>query len=160
MRSRRRRQTAKRRAEGEEEPREKVIVRSDGTVTYVGKDMAYQLWKFGLLGKDFHYRIFENGPPPLWSTTSDPAAGDAGRAAIRPRLLGVQRHRHAAVVSAEAAEAGAGRARLSANRRRIRSTTRTRWSRCRTPPRASSATTRVRTPTGRSSRSRAARGSA
>ena len=39
--------------------REKVIVRSDGTVTYVGKDMAYQLWKFGLLGKDFYYRVFE-----------------------------------------------------------------------------------------------------
>jgi len=33
----------------------KVIVRSDGTVTYVGKDIAYQLWKFGLLGKDFYY---------------------------------------------------------------------------------------------------------
>jgi len=31
----------------------KVIVRSNGTVTYVGKDIAYQLWKFGLLGKDF-----------------------------------------------------------------------------------------------------------
>ena len=60
--------------EGDEEPREKVIVRSDGTVTYVGKDMAYQLWKFGLLGKDFHYRIFEEHPAPLWSTTSDPAA--------------------------------------------------------------------------------------
>ena len=60
-------------AEGDAgEPREKVIVRSDGTVTYVGKDMAYQLWKFGLLGKDFLYRIFEEGSPPLWSTTSDP----------------------------------------------------------------------------------------
>ncbi|MEX1129477.1 MAG: arginine--tRNA ligase [Vicinamibacterales bacterium] len=58
----------------EEEQKEKVIVRSDGTVTYVGKDMAYQLWKFGLLGKDFHYRIFEAGDPPLWSTTSDPEA--------------------------------------------------------------------------------------
>jgi arginyl-tRNA synthetase len=60
-------------ADGEEvEPREKVIVRSDGTVTYVGKDMAYQLWKFGLLGKDFHYRVFaeRQGEPPLWSTTS------------------------------------------------------------------------------------------
>ena len=34
----------------------KVIVRSNGTVTYVGKDIAYQLWKFGLLGKDFYYR--------------------------------------------------------------------------------------------------------
>ncbi len=58
--------------EGDEEPREKVIVRSDGTVTYVGKDMAYQLWKFGLLGKDFHYRVFEDGVAPLWSTASTP----------------------------------------------------------------------------------------
>ena len=36
----------------------KVIVRSNGTVTYVGKDIAYHLWKFGLLGKDFGYRKF------------------------------------------------------------------------------------------------------
>jgi arginyl-tRNA synthetase len=56
----------------DDEPREKVIVRSDGTVTYVGKDMAYQLWKFGLLGKDFYYRVFEQGPSPLWSTASTP----------------------------------------------------------------------------------------
>ena len=51
---------------------EKVIVRSNGTVTYVGKDMAYQFWKFGLLGEDFHYRLF--GAPgkdgPLWATAS------------------------------------------------------------------------------------------
>ena len=39
-----------------EEDDSKVIVRSNGTVTYVGKDIAYQLWKFGLLGKDFFYR--------------------------------------------------------------------------------------------------------
>ncbi|MCA1562473.1 MAG: arginine--tRNA ligase [Acidobacteria bacterium] len=66
--------------DAETEPREKVIVRSDGTVTYVGKDMAYQLWKFGLLGKDFYYRIFEARPDevPVWSTTSDPYAGQAG----------------------------------------------------------------------------------
>jgi arginyl-tRNA synthetase len=59
---------------GEQEPREKVIVRSDGTVTYVGKDMAYQLWKFGLLGKDFHYRVFttQADDRPLWSTASTP----------------------------------------------------------------------------------------
>ena len=62
----------------EEAQREKVIVRSDGTVTYVGKDMAYQLWKFGLLGKDFHYRVFADGDRPLWSTTSDPAAATDG----------------------------------------------------------------------------------
>jgi arginyl-tRNA synthetase len=56
----------------EAEPKEKVIVRSDGTVTYVGKDMAYQLWKFGLLGKDFHYREFQRSDDGrvLWSTTS------------------------------------------------------------------------------------------
>jgi arginyl-tRNA synthetase len=52
--------------------KEKVIVRSDGTVTYVGKDMALQLWKFGLLDRDFHYQIFE---PGLWSTTSTPGDG-------------------------------------------------------------------------------------
>ena len=59
-----------------DEPREKVIVRSDGTVTYVGKDIAYQFWKFGLLGTDFHYRRFvETGDPPLWATSSTPTEG-------------------------------------------------------------------------------------
>src|SRR5882724_9045281 len=42
--------------EEDENSQDKIIVRSNGTVTYVGKDIAYQLWKFGLLGKDFHYR--------------------------------------------------------------------------------------------------------
>ena len=46
--------------QGLEDP-DKVIVRSDGTVTYVGKDIAYQLWKFGLLGRDFEYDRFEDG---------------------------------------------------------------------------------------------------
>jgi arginyl-tRNA synthetase len=57
----------------------KVIVRSDGTVTYVGKDIAYQLWKFGLLGKDFHYRPFMRYPDgrELWVSTDEPQ-GDAG----------------------------------------------------------------------------------
>ena len=52
----------------------KVIVRSNGTVTYVGKDIAYQLWKFGLLGKDFHYRplhTYADGRV-LWVTTDQP----------------------------------------------------------------------------------------
>jgi arginyl-tRNA synthetase len=39
-----------------------VIVRSNGTVTYVGKDIAYHLWKFGLLGKDFGYKPFFTYP--------------------------------------------------------------------------------------------------
>ncbi|MCC7243464.1 MAG: arginine--tRNA ligase [Acidobacteria bacterium] len=61
------------------EQREKVIVRSNGTVTYVGKDMAYQFWKSGILGRDFHYRRFgtrlDGGD--LWATTSRPDLADA-----------------------------------------------------------------------------------
>ena len=56
----------------------KVIVRSNGTVTYVGKDIAYQLWKFGLLGKDFHYRplmTYADGRV-LWVSTDTPTAGE------------------------------------------------------------------------------------
>ena len=52
----------------------KVIVRSDGTVVYTGKDIAYQLWKFGLLGKDFYYRVlhtYEDGRK-LWVSTDEP----------------------------------------------------------------------------------------
>ena len=45
-------------AEGEIDEDAKVIVRSNGTVTYVGKDIAYHLWKFGLLGLDFGYQPF------------------------------------------------------------------------------------------------------
>jgi arginyl-tRNA synthetase len=56
----------------------KVIVRSDGTVTYVGKDIAYQLWKFGLLGKDFHYRPFLTYADGrvLWITTDEATGND------------------------------------------------------------------------------------
>ena len=65
----------------------KIIVRSNGTVTYVGKDIAYQLWKFGLLGRDFHYEKFHVYPSghTLWSSVStggDSAAPAFGHAAI------------------------------------------------------------------------------
>ena len=52
----------------------KVIVRSNGTVTYVGKDIAYQLWKFGLLGKDFYYRPWSQYPGGrrVWVSTDTP----------------------------------------------------------------------------------------
>jgi arginyl-tRNA synthetase len=55
----------------------KVIVRSNGTVTYVGKDIAYQLWKFGLLGKDFYYRPWHKYPDghQVWASTSEPQTG-------------------------------------------------------------------------------------
>jgi arginyl-tRNA synthetase len=57
----------------EAEDDEKIIVRSDGTVTYVGKDIAYQLWKLGLLGLDFNYRLYDaRTGHPLWITTTEP----------------------------------------------------------------------------------------
>jgi arginyl-tRNA synthetase len=50
----------------------KVIVRSNGTVTYVGKDIAYHLWKFGLLGKDFGYKpFFKYSDRDCWISTED-----------------------------------------------------------------------------------------
>ena len=60
--------------EGMEEEDSKVIVRSNGTVTYVGKDIAYQIWKFGLLGKDFHYQKWHTYPNGhvAWASTSEP----------------------------------------------------------------------------------------
>jgi arginyl-tRNA synthetase len=57
---------------GLEDP-DKVIIRSDGTVTYVGKDIAYQLWKFGLLGRDFGYRFWQE--EGVWETTRDGVEG-------------------------------------------------------------------------------------
>ena len=59
--------------QGLEDP-DKVIVRSDGTVTYVGKDIAYQLWKFGLLGRDFEYD--RAGSRRVWETA--PAGRESG----------------------------------------------------------------------------------
>jgi arginyl-tRNA synthetase len=65
----------------------KIIVRSNGTVTYVGKDIAYQLWKFGLLGRDFLYELFYTYPAGhmLWISTAvggNSSAPAFGRAAI------------------------------------------------------------------------------
>jgi arginyl-tRNA synthetase len=71
--------------EGTEAAREKVIVRSNGVVTYVGKDIANQFWKLGLLGRDFKYRQFltQTSGQVLWATTSgegEPDAPPFGRA--------------------------------------------------------------------------------
>ena len=53
----------------------KIIVRSNGTVTYVGKDIAYHLWKFGLLGRDFGYEPFYRYADghQIWRTTAQPS---------------------------------------------------------------------------------------
>src|SRR5215510_1546633 len=57
----------------DEHESDKIIVRSNGTVTYTGKDIAYQLWKLGKLGLDFHYEVFRKYPDNtvLWETTTD-----------------------------------------------------------------------------------------
>jgi len=56
-----------------DEEDQKVIVRSNGTVGYVGKDIAYHMWKFGLLGRDFGYRRFYRYPNnhDCWISTAD-----------------------------------------------------------------------------------------
>ncbi len=72
---------------GMDEP-DKILVRSNGTVTYTGKDIAYQLWKFGLLDRTFEFRKFYAYPDghPLWETTS---SGDGSPDA--PRFGGAKR---------------------------------------------------------------------
>ena len=49
-----------------------TLVRSDGTIVYVGKDVAYAMWKHGLLKEDFNYSKFVSQPNDkiLWTTTS------------------------------------------------------------------------------------------
>jgi arginyl-tRNA synthetase len=68
-------------AGSEEHEADKVIVRSNGTITYTGKDIAYQLWKLGQVDLNFHFKLFEtedNGHA-VWTTTSreEEAAPDA-----------------------------------------------------------------------------------
>lgn len=55
---------------------DKILVRSNGTVTYTGKDIAYQMWKLGILGLDFNYRLFHTYPDgkDVWMTAGPQAA--------------------------------------------------------------------------------------
>jgi arginyl-tRNA synthetase len=73
----------------DEHESDKIIVRSNGTVTYTGKDIAYQLWKLGKLGLDFHYRVFRSYADghTLWVTTTDPEA-EAKAGVERPHFGG------------------------------------------------------------------------
>ena len=89
---------------GLEEP-DKILVRSNGTVTYTAKDIAYQLWKFGVLGIDFDYLPFrpswtsgtvteaevpaEVRSHPLWRTASSGGAPDAPRFGRASRVVNV-----------------------------------------------------------------------
>ena len=70
---------------GMNEP-DKILVRSNGTVTYTGKDIAYQLWKFGLLDRTFMYTKFP-APYVLWETTHDDTKADPSA----PRFGGAKR---------------------------------------------------------------------
>lgn len=56
---------------------DKVLIRSNGILTYTAKDIAYHLWKFGVLGQDFRYKKFADR---LWSTHAQGAAKRIGRA--------------------------------------------------------------------------------
>lgn len=57
----------------EDNETDKILVRSNGTVTYTGKDIAYQMWKLGILGLDFNYKLFHTYADgrQLWITTAD-----------------------------------------------------------------------------------------
>ena len=57
----------------EEHDADKILVRSNGTVTYTGKDIAYQMWKLGLLGLDFHYKLFQryDDGKEVWITSAE-----------------------------------------------------------------------------------------
>jgi arginyl-tRNA synthetase len=57
----------------DEHEADKILVRSNGTVTYTAKDIAYQMWKLGILGLDFHYKKFYtySDGKPLWITTGN-----------------------------------------------------------------------------------------
>jgi arginyl-tRNA synthetase len=57
----------------DEHDADKILVRSNGTVTYTGKDIAYQMWKLGLLGLDFNYKLFHKyaDGKKVWITTAE-----------------------------------------------------------------------------------------
>ncbi|MCA1640699.1 MAG: arginine--tRNA ligase [Acidobacteria bacterium] len=75
-------------ASTDEHEADKIIVRSNGTVTYAGKDIAYQLWKLGELGLDFRYKPFHTyaDGQRLWITTSE--AGEVATGGARPHFGG------------------------------------------------------------------------
>ncbi|HQZ82675.1 MAG TPA: arginine--tRNA ligase [Pyrinomonadaceae bacterium] len=59
----------------DEHEADKILVRSNGTVTYTGKDIAYQMWKLGILGLDFNYRPFRSDAGgEVWITTAEEGA--------------------------------------------------------------------------------------
>lgn len=64
----------------DEHEADKILVRSNGTVTYTGKDIAYQMWKLGILGMDFFYKPFfkYSDGQEVWVTTAEKSEHVAG----------------------------------------------------------------------------------
>jgi arginyl-tRNA synthetase len=90
---------------------DKIIVRSNGTVTYTGKDIAYQLWKLGLLDRDFRYRRYSSDADGhvLWTTTSregEPGAPAFGHARAVYNVIDVGQSYPQRVVKAGVAALG------------------------------------------------------
>jgi arginyl-tRNA synthetase len=97
--------------DGEAIDEDKIIVRSNGTVTYTGKDIAYQLWKLGELDRDFRYRALRAGPEGerLWTTTSgegEPGAPRFGHATAVYNVIDVGQSYPQRVVRAGVAALG------------------------------------------------------
>ena len=67
---------------------DKVFVKSDGVATYTAKDTAYQLWKFGLLGRDFRYHPWGDDGK-LFTTTSGDGDDGGGRFGQAGRVINV-----------------------------------------------------------------------
>jgi arginyl-tRNA synthetase len=90
---------------------DKILVRSNGTVTYTGKDIAYQLWKLGKLDRDFRYRLYRRDPDghELWTTTSgegEPGAPAFGHASSVYNVIDVGQSYPQRVVRAGVAALG------------------------------------------------------
>jgi arginyl-tRNA synthetase len=90
---------------------DKIIVRSNGTVTYTGKDIAYQLWKLGRLDRDFRYRLYRRDADgrEVWTTTSgdgEPGAPPFGHARAVYNVIDVGQSYPQRVVKAGVAALG------------------------------------------------------
>jgi len=101
--------------EGQAQDEDKIIVRSNGTVTYTGKDIAYQLWKLGLLDRDFRYepQAEDQDGHVLWTTTSRESKGEApvfGHARAAYNVIDVGQAYPQRVVKAGVAALGHGAA--------------------------------------------------
>jgi arginyl-tRNA synthetase len=76
-------------AEDEGDDDTKVLVKSDGIATYTAKDIAYQLWKFGLLGRDFHYAQWESDPTLVTTSTLPQPDGPPAHFGAAQRVINV-----------------------------------------------------------------------